>query len=458
MTQLRQPPALQTRLLLATGLVLLVFLGGAGYTLQRAFTKSSVQALRDRLQSYVWSYLADSDLTVGGNLIAPEIAPDPRFVRPQSGLYAGITGDKVHWHSISALGRDLPFNTILAADEVLFEGPVQTNVGGVYHLAQGVLWEVPNKPAVRLTFHVAEHSASIHRQMNSYQRELWSWLIALAGILMLTTYSVLRWSASPLRRLQNDLEKIERGDADRLPGGYLRELDGLTESFNDVIQTEREHRERYHNTLSDLAHSLKTPLAVMRSELDAGTDEKNLRNQVSSQITRMNDLVMYQLSRAATTGHQTFASALEIAPIAEDIVLSLEKVYVTKGVLCEFELEPKAAFYGERGDLQELLGNLLENAFKWANKRVLLKVEPLHTAQARRTGLRICVEDDGPGIDDDQIEKILQRGVRGDERVQGHGIGLAIVQDILKAYRGELRVSRSTQFGGASFEVRFEAG
>jgi len=169
----------------------------------------------------------------------------------------------------------------------------------------------------------------------------------------------------------------------------------------------------------------------------------------------MNELVSYQLSRAARSGHALFAAPIEIEPRAEEIVAGLEKVYAGKGVLCEFDIDPAARFPGETGDLQELIGNLLENAFKWARRRVLLTVQVEPAVGNRRPGVFLAVDDDGPGIPTDKVDRLLQRGVRGDERVQGHGIGLAIVQDIVRAYRGELKVGRSPDLGGARFSVRF---
>ena len=169
----------------------------------------------------------------------------------------------------------------------------------------------------------------------------------------------------------------------------------------------------------------------------------------------MTEIVSYQLSRAARSGHALFSAPITIEPRAEEIVASLEKVYLSKGVVCEFELEPGAVFQGELGDLQELLGNLLENAFKWSRKRVLLTVKSEHAKGMSRPGLMLAVEDDGLGLDLENVETLLQRGVRGDERVQGHGIGLAIVQDIVRAYRGELKVEHSVELGGARFVVHF---
>jgi len=203
---------------------------------------------------------------------------------------------------------------------------------------------------------------------------------------------------------------------------------------------------------------LKTPLAVLRTRLDNATDDAELRQDLGEQLKRMNDIVGYQLSRAASAGHKLFAAPLPIEPDAEDIVRGLEKVYARKGVLCEFEIAADARFYGERGDLQELLGNLLENAFKWARSRVLLTARVGETAPNRRPGLVLMVEDDGPGIPQDRIALVLQRGVRGDERVQGHGIGLAIVQDIVRGYRGELDVGISEELGGAKFSATLPPG
>ena len=155
---------------------------------------------------------------------------------------------------------------------------------------------------------------------------------------------------------------------------------------------------RYRNTLSDLAHSLKTPLAVMRSQLESGGEGENLRWTVLEQVGRMDEIVAYQLSRAATSGHQTFAAPLPIEPYAEEIVRSLEKVYAHKGVLCEFEIAPAARFHGDQGDLLELLGNLLENAFKWAQPTRAAERDVLPGGSARRSGMELVVEDDGPGF------------------------------------------------------------
>ena len=459
-----RPLSLQARSLAAASCVLAAFLGLAFFALDRAFYEAAESALRDRLQGYIYAYLAAADTTRSGLLIPPEVGPDPRFDRPvQSGLYAGIICDKIvnikgnQWRSPSASDRELPFGAELPRGEVRFTGPIATPVGELFMLAQGVDWTIGVKNELHLTFYVAEEVAGLREQVDVYRRTLAIWLGGTGVVLLLLLVGVLRWSLAPLRKVVGDLARVERGSQDHLDSAYPVELSGLTTSLNSFIDAERDRLKRYRNTLSDLAHSLKTPLAVMRSQLETGDEGESLRWTVLEQVGRMDEIVAYQLSRAATSGHQTFAAPLPIEPYAEEIVRSLEKVYAHKGVLCEFDIAPAARFHGDQGDLLELLGNLLENAFKWARRRVLLSASVLPGGTGRRSGLELVIEDDGPGVAEENVEHLLQRGVRGDERVQGHGIGLAIVQDILRAYQGDVTATRSETLGGARFVIRFVA-
>lgn len=450
--------SLQARSLVASAVFLAAFLSASFFALDRAFYESSVAQLQARLQTYALAFYAGSDLNVRGRLILPDALPDARFSRPGSGLYAGIVGASYYWESPSSMGRELPFELRLESGAERFVGPIPSNVGGVYVYSQGVSWIDRNGDAQGFTFHIAEHEEDLEQQLEVFRRTLGAWLLVIGAALLLLQIAVLRWSLTPLRKVERDLASVERGEADHLPRHYPRELTGLTETLNDFIDSERERRDRYRRTLGDLAHSLKTPLAVIRSEIEnCGLDPRTTCNTIDGQVRRMEDIVLHQLTRASAAGHQPFATAVQVAPSAEAIVGSLEKLHAERNVLCEFEIDPQARFYGEIGDLMELMGNLLENAFKWANHRVLLTGRRLGPVHARRPGLELVVEDDGPGIPDDQIEHLLQRGARGDERVAGHGIGLSIVEDLVRAHRGKLEVDRSPELGGARFKVRFDA-
>jgi two-component system, OmpR family, sensor histidine kinase PhoQ len=467
MPETDRPRSLQTRQLLAAGMGLYAFLALAGYSLDRAFLNTAEKELREHLRDFALYYADETEFTRGGALVPPfqDRIPDPRLKRPGSGLYAQIVLPHAQWESDSAHGPELPEpGKLLEPNAARFEGPlpiVRANgeAAEVYRYSYGLVWPASDlSDEMPYTIHILEDTQNLRNQLITFRRALWGYLGGVAMVLMLLLVVILRWLLDPVRKMTAELKQVQQGNLTRMSEIYPRELAPLADSINAFIESERENLDRQRNILADLAHSLKTPLAVLRTRLDAAEDDAELRQDIDEQLKRMNDIVGYQLSRAASAGHKLFATPLPIEPDAEDIVRGLEKVYAAKGVLCEFEIAPEARFYGERGDLQELLGNLLENAFKWARSQVLLTVRVGDTAANRRPGLSVMVEDDGPGIPQDRIALVLQRGVRGDERVQGHGIGLAIVQDIVRSYRGELEVGVSEEVGGAKFRVTLPPG
>jgi len=441
------------------------FLALAGYALDRAFLDTAESNVRQRLRSYALAYVDGIEFLRDGSLYIPEAQPDPRFERPGGGLYAEVVLPNGAWQSQSMQGPLIEGGAMLESGQELFSGPLDFteldgSPGQAYRYGMGLIWSDVERPEAEFhyTIHVLEDTSALSRQITVFRRALWGWLGSAGLILLLLQMVVLRWSLRPLRRVVAELLRVQRGQATRMSEQHPRELEPLTLSINAFIESERENLDRHRNTLADLAHSLKTPLAVLRARLDSDAGEAELREEVETQVRRMNEMVSYQLSRAASGGHALFAAPVDVEPHAEMVVRGLEKVYASKGVLCEFEIDPAARFHGEVGDLQELLGNLLENAFKWARSRVMLTVRPGEATPGRRAGLWLAVDDDGAGIAADQVERVLQRGVRGDERVQGHGIGLAIVQDIVRSYRGTLEVSQAPELGGARFEVEFPGG
>jgi two-component system sensor histidine kinase PhoQ len=463
----RRALSLHARQLLAASLGLIAFLGLTGVALDQAFRQTAISSLHDRLQNNAYAYLGDFEFTRDNELIEPQRtqAPDSRFLQPGSGLYAVARGRTFHWNSPSVLGRSLPEPELLKPGEQRFEEVPLHFIDDkglshqVYRFSYGLAWEQgeTGKESTVTVFTIAiyEDAQQLERQVGVFRKALWGYLGLAAVLLLLVQMLVLRWSLQPLRLLERELARVRRGVSDRLSGRHPPELQQITDSINGLIESEYSHLDQSRNTLSDLAHSLKTPLAVLRTLLDSGAHEEELRKEVAAQVLRMNEMVSYQLSRAARSGHALFSAPILVEPRAEEIVASLEKVYASKGVFCEFEVDGGASFYGELGDLQELIGNLLENAFKWSKQRVLLTVKVEPGSGNRREGVFIAVDDDGPGVPLEHVERLLQRGVRGDERVHGHGIGLAIVQDIVRAYRGELKVERSIELGGARFTVHF---
>ena len=334
----RRALSLHARQLLAASLGLVAFLGLTGIALDQAFRRTAISNLQERLQNDAYAYLGEFEFTRNGELIASQDqAPDARFLQPGSGLYAVARGRTLHWNSKSVLGRTLPEPELLKPGEQRFEGPplsfVDNNglVHNLYRFSYGLAWEQGEvgqpSTVTRFTIAIYEDSEALDRQVGVFRRSLWGYLGLAAVLLLLVQMLVLRWSLQPLRTLERELGRVRRGLADRLSGRHPPELQQITDSINGLIESEYKNLDQSRNTLADLAHSLKTPLAVMRSRLDSGAGEDELRREVGAQVQRMSEIVSYQLSRAARSGHALFSAPISIEPRAEEIVASLEKVY-----------------------------------------------------------------------------------------------------------------------------------
>ena len=440
--------SLNKRMILSASFVLAIFIVLTALGLDRAFYDSARSARQERLLGQLYLLIAAAEVDGQGGLSLPATLSEARFSLPGSGLYAFVidrNGIRV-WNSISALGVTAPFATQLAAGEKRFEQRADQAGNDYFVQSLGVNWAV-GQQHFAFTFSVSEDLAEFNAQIRHYRQSLWSWLAALAALLLLAQAAVLRWGLRPLRGVAQELNAIESGRQEKLQGDYPKEIKRLTDNLNSLIQHERAQQIRYRNALGDLAHSLKTPLAVMRGAL--ASDKTQLPATVEEQVARMDGIVAYQLQRAATAGTtKLMATPIPILPVAEKIVAALHKVHHEKGVSTKIVIPSSVTFPGDEGDLMELLGNLLDNAFKWCSKNVQISavVKPGH--------LILSVEDDGPGIAPSQAKKILQRGVRADEMVPGHGIGLAIVRDIVAAYEGTIEAGRSS-LGGAGIYLDF---
>jgi len=272
-------------------------------------------------------------------------------------------------------------------------------------------------------------------------------------ILVLAQLLMLFLGFRPLRQVARDVGRVESGQAPRLEGRYPRELEPLTRNVNRLLETEKSNQERIRNALDSLAHSLKTPLAVIQAglELHGGEAAKPMRNAADE----MHHLIATRLERARVSARRTLAEPVSVQPQVKRILDSLQKVYSQKRIEAELILDENLLFFGEQRDLLELVGNLLDNAFKYGKGKVRISAGALDP-DATRAGLWLAVEDDGAGIRESQWERLLQRGIRGDERanehVDGHGLGLAIVTELVAAYGGEVSIDRSA-LGGAKLRV-----
>jgi two-component system sensor histidine kinase PhoQ len=438
--------SLQNRLLLAASFVLLAFLALCGAGLESAFRRAALDAQEDRMRGLVYALLGAAEPDERGALeLNDGDLPEPRLMRRESGLEAAIfdeAGD-VLWRSPSQAGS-LP----------LVIGPEVGNwklerIGdlGRFALTFGLRWIVGDARPQRYTVLVLEEPQAYEEQLSVFRRTLWLWLAAAAAALLAALVLVLRWGLLPIRQLVGELREVEAGTQGQIESAYPGEITPLTGALNAMIRHERSQLQRYRNALGDLAHSLKTPLAVLRGLSGEARVDAETQRRLDEQVTRMQEIADHQLSRAATAGRRALAQPVAVRRIADKLAAALEKVYADKRIAFEVHAPPKLLVRVDSGDLHELLGNTLDNAAKWARGRVRVAIERVGTA------LELEVDDDGPGFPPEP-ESLLGRGVRADSRVPGQGLGLAAVAEILGAYEGEIRLERSSALGGGRVVMR----
>ncbi|MEJ8568950.1 ATP-binding protein [Elongatibacter sediminis] len=439
--------SLRVRFALVASLVLVLALSLVGVALDTANQRSAVTGLRDRMESYVYQVLAAIDVSESGSVIAGGDLGDPRLNQPGSGVYVHVHGVDDHWSSPSSLGLRVPELQSMAPGESVFRIPSQNRP--YFAFQYGVGWQLESEEVRRFTVSVLIDPGELERQTAAFRRGLWRTL-ALAGvILLLAQVATIYLAFRPLQAVARDVARVESGDAPALDGAYPAELEPLARNVNRLLATEKANQERYRNALDSLAHSLKTPLAVLRAGLE--TREQAAAAPLRKAVEEMNRLVTTRLQRAAVSARRTMGRPEPVEPVVRRIIASLEKVHSRKMIQAEVIIDADAMFCGEERDLMELMGNLLDNAFKYGARRVRLTARSI-PCEGGRPGLAVRVEDDGPGIDPVQWPLLLERGVRGDERVDGHGLGLAIVLELVTAYGGSVDIGHS-ELGGAKISV-----
>ncbi|GMR15361.1 MAG: ATP-binding protein [Gammaproteobacteria bacterium] len=443
----KSPVSLRLRLILLAALVVAISLGLVGLVLDAAFHDSSEADLRARMESLVYLVLAATEVGVGGSLSVQDDPGDPRLGQPGSGIYAQVHGEQDQWASPSSLGVSLPVLPSIEPGETRFLVP-DAKIG-FYTFRYGVAFELPDERLLPVTVTILASPQEHELEVQIFRAGMSRSLGAVGVILVLAQLLFLSLGLRPLRRISRDIAGIESGNLQRIEDGYPMELDPLIRNLNHLLDTEKANQARYSNALDSLAHSLKTPLSVIRSSLPADTAARS--DAVEHAVSDMQHLIATRLQRAAASTRRTMAQAVDVKAQVDRLIQSLARVYSQDLINIAGIIEPELAFYGEQRDLLELVGNLLDNACKYGGGQVRLSARALDPADPR-AGLSLQVEDNGPGIAKGESEQLLRRGVRGDERAEGHGLGLAIVLEIVSAYNGEITIKES-DLGGTSVSV-----
>lgn len=441
---------IQTRLLLITTVVLGSFLSLAGIVLDRSFRASVLSGAEEQLKLVTYSLMGSMEKA------GPELAfglelPEPRLHQPESGLYAAVVGrdDASTWQSPSAVITSIRLPDPEWSELGQFAFLEFTGADGVERFVThyAVIWE---DEAV-VNFAVATDQQSFLATIGNFRRNLYIGLGAVTVFFVLAQALAVRWGLRPLRVMTGEVRELEEGQRDRLSEAYPSELEGLAENLDRFVAHEERSRSRYRKAMEDLAHSLKTPLAVMRNEL-AGRRDNGGNELVREQLDRMENTVTHQLNRASVSGPVVVGRAVNMATLVGRLLRALNTAYRERDVQVEIALPEDLNVRGDERDLLEMLGNLLENAFKYTATRVAIS-GMLEKLDGQASRIVLVIDDDGPGIEASLRDQVLDRGTRADEIQPGQGIGLAMVQELVAAYGGELAIGES-RWGGASIRMQ----
>lgn len=430
---------IQSRLLLTTTLVLGISLTLAGLVLDRSVRLSTLSGAEEQLRLVIYSLMGAVD-TAGPSVGVPDPLPEPRLGQAESGLYAWVTdaSGQVRWRSPSVVTGDVvgPLSGNLQPGEFRFlDEPAAQN--GLLRLAYAVIWEDPEETV--LTFHVAADWTPFRATIQAFRRNLYVGVAAVTALFVLAQILAVRWGLRPLRTMAQEVREMEEGRRQRLSEAYPVELEGLAENLDRFVAHEERSRSRYRKAMEDLAHSLKTPLAVIRNALERVPEDP--RTLLAEQLDRMQSTVTHQLSRASVSGPVIVGRPVDVAAQVERLLRALATAYRERNVRVSTDLPDPCQVRGDERDIMEMLGNVLENAFKYTRTRVRVSA----TVDG---GLTVVVEDDGPGIPAAVRRAVLDRGTRADEVQQGQGIGLSVVAELLALYHGALHIEES-DLGGA---------
>jgi len=433
--------SLEARLIGISLLWIVLALGAAAFVLSGLYREHVEREHADQIGGYLDELAAALDVSDEGALFLQRELSDPLFQRPYSGLYweAIVDGrSALRSRSLWEQSLGVPDTGAAGEDPVRLSGPEQQ--------ALTVWTRVIRYPgfASPIVMRVAADGARMERMTASFTRTLAVSLALLALGLVLIVVAQVHFGLAPLRRLGAALTQLREGRVDQVEGEYPSEIRPLVEDLNAVLHENRELLNRARAQAGNLAHALKTPLAVIRNALSSlGT--LPAAGAVATEVERMHQAIERHLVRARAAPVQLRGRHVKVRDALQDVIRAVQHIHGER-IAIEIDGDPQARFRGDAADLQEIFGNLLDNAAKWARTRVRV------TAGAEGGRLRLAVEDDGPGIPADRRAQALQRGVRLDTSRPGSGLGLQIVDELCQVYGGSVELG-SSSLGGLSATV-----
>lgn len=442
--------SLRLRLMAAAAMLAVIFMLLMLPALQSAFSLALQSSIEQRLASDVTTMISAARVE-DGRVVMPALLPGEQLNLPESRLLGYIYNrqGQLVWRSLASEGEDVDYQPRYDGRGNQF-ATIRTENGDEYFVYDVEVRLLAGRNAAYSI--VAMQSVREYEQtISGLRKKLYLGFGGALVVLLALLWLGLTWGLRALRGMSHELDQVEVGERESLSENHPSELLRLTGSLNRLLRSEREQRIRYRDSLGDLAHSLKTPLTVLQgvSEIIA-RNPQNLEQArtLQSQIERMSQQIGYQLQRASLRKSGLVRHYVALRPVVESLCNTLDKVYRDKRVEVTYDLPDDCQVQMDEAALLELLGNLLENAFRLCLGQV--RIGWRQTA----TGGEVCIEDDGPGVPQGQRARILQRGERLDRQHPGQGIGLAVVKDIIDSYGASLTLEDSA-LGGAAFRVGF---
>ncbi len=435
--------SLGTRLFLSAAFCCVLILVLAGVGLTTFYRRSAERGFDERLSVYIKQLVADLAAPPETERQTIGDLGEPRFDLPLTGWYWQITrldGERPNVRaSRSLVGGQLPklLDQSIAPNA---RGLRESYVSGPDDRLLRVLErEIDVGEDGRFTVAVAAPADEIEGDIQDFRFALAMTFLLLGLALVASTLVQVRFGLRPLVRLRTAVGAVRTGESPRIHGQYPPDLAPLASELNQLIDANHEILDRARTQVGNLAHALKTPLSVMMNE--AGGGEGQLPQTVRTQAAIMRDQVQYYLDRArAAALSGALGGVTEVAPSLDALLRTFMKISQDKGITGSHGVPARARFRGEKQDLEEMLGNLLDNAFKWASSTVEVTLDGNAGDDEQ---MALLIDDDGPGLPEEAMAEVLKRGRRLDEATPGSGLGLSIVVDLAKLYGGELVLQRA---------------
>ncbi|MFN3658068.1 MAG: sensor histidine kinase [Pseudolabrys sp.] len=454
--------SLALRLFLSATAWTVVILVVTGIVLSSLYRQAVERSFDRRLGVYLRTLVADvaSPEEAGGKF--PQSLGEPLFELPLSGWYWQITRLDTSRNEVRSSRSLWDGGLPQLKDSGVRAGPDGSRQGYVTGAEDQRLRLVERTIDLgdegNYLVAVAGDAAEIAAETREFDQALVITFSLLAAVLLLTTMFQVRFGLAPLKRITDSLAAIRAGRAERLAGKFPEEIAPLARETNALIEANKEIVERARTHVGNLAHALKTPLSVVVNEAAARGDDP-LAAKVREQAEIMRDQIARQLERARLAAGLTVVGSLtDVAPVVDALARTMEKIHRDRRLAIEVRSDPQARFRGERGDLEEMIGNLVDNACKWATSRVAIEVvRDRPDAAGDGQVVHIIVDDDGRGLSPSEREQVAKRGRRLDETKPGSGLGLSIVAELAALYRGKLDLG-TAPLGGLRVELVLPAG